>query len=72
MARGTAEAFNIVCCLGRSGKLDDSPQNKKQKAATALLRDNYMSKTLPDQSLHMDPKFLDRSVGFALWKFCLT
>ena len=39
MARGTAEAFNIVCCLDRSGKLDDSPQNKTQKAATALLRD---------------------------------
>ena len=39
MARSTAEAFNMVCCLDRSGKLDDSPQNKKQKAATALLRD---------------------------------
>ena len=39
MARSTAEAFNIVCCLDRSGKLDDSPQDKKQKAATALLRD---------------------------------
>ena len=39
ITRGTAEAFNIVCCLDRSGMLDDSPQNKKQKAATALLRD---------------------------------
>ena len=39
MARSTAEAFNIVCYLDRSGKLDDSPQDKKQKAATTLLRD---------------------------------
>ena len=39
MARSTAEAFNVVCCLDRNGKLDDSPQDKKQKAATTLLRD---------------------------------
>ena len=39
MARSTAEAFNIACCLDRSGKLDDSPQDKKQKAATTLLCD---------------------------------
>ena len=39
MARSTAGAFNMVCCLDRSGKLDDSPQDKKQKTATTLLRD---------------------------------
>ena len=39
MARSTAEAFNMVCCLDRNGKLDDSPQDKKQEAATTLLRD---------------------------------
>ena len=39
MARSTAEAFNIVCCLDHNGKLDDVPQVKKQKAATSLLRD---------------------------------
>ena len=39
MARSTAEAFNIVCCLDRNGKLDVVPQDKKQKAATSLLRD---------------------------------
>ena len=39
MAHSTAEAFNIVCCLDHSGKLDDSPQDRKQKVATALLRD---------------------------------
>ena len=37
MARSTAEAFNLVCCLDRNGKLDDSPQDKKQRAATTLL-----------------------------------
>ena len=41
MARSTADAFTIVCCMDRSGKLDDSPQDKKQKAATALLRDKW-------------------------------
>ena len=39
MARSTAEAFNVVCCLDRNGKLDDSSQDKKQKATTSLLRD---------------------------------
>ena len=38
MVRSTAEAFNEVCCLDRNRKLDDSPQDKKQKAATTLLR----------------------------------
>ena len=39
MARSTADAFNMVCCLDRNGKLDDSPQDRKHKAATTLLRD---------------------------------
>ena len=39
MARGTAEAFNIVCCLDRNGKLDGVSLDKKQKVATSLLRD---------------------------------
>ena len=39
MARSTVEAFNIVRCLDHSGTLDESPQDKKHKAATALLRD---------------------------------
>ena len=39
MARGTAEAFNIVCRLDRNGKLDEVPQDKKQKVATSLLCD---------------------------------
>ena len=34
MARGTAEAFNIVCRLDRNGKLDEVSQDKKQKFAT--------------------------------------
>ena len=39
MAHCTAEAFNVVRCLDHSSKLDDSPQDKKQKGATALHRD---------------------------------
>ena len=39
MAHCTVEAFNIAHCVDHSGKLDDSPHDKKQKAATALLRD---------------------------------
>ena len=39
MARSTADAFNIVRCLDHNGKLDDSPQDKKQKAATPCSRD---------------------------------
>ena len=39
MACGTANAFDIFCSLDREGKLDEAPQNKKQKVATGLLRD---------------------------------
>ena len=39
MACSTAEAFDIICRLDHDGKLDEAPQNKKQKLATGLLRD---------------------------------
>ena len=39
MACSTADSFDIVCCLHRDGKLDETPQKKKQKVATGLLRD---------------------------------
>ena len=39
MARGTADAFNIVCRLDHDGKLHEASQNKKQKVATSLIRD---------------------------------
>ena len=38
MARSTVEAFDIVRRFDHGGKLDESPQDKKHKAATALLR----------------------------------
>ena len=39
MACSTANAFDNVCRLDCDGKLDEAPQNKKQKVATGLLRD---------------------------------
>ena len=39
MAHNTMEACEIVCRPDHTGKIDDSPHGKKQKAATALLRD---------------------------------
>ena len=39
MTCSTANAFDIICSLDRDGKLDEAPQNKKQKLATVLLRD---------------------------------
>ena len=39
MARSTEDAFNIVCRLDHDGKLDEVPQDKKQKVATSLLCD---------------------------------
>ena len=33
MAFSTANAFDIVCRLDRDGKLDEVPQNKKQKVS---------------------------------------
>ena len=39
MAHNTVEAYEVACRLDHTGKIDDSPHDKKQKAATALLRD---------------------------------
>ena len=39
MVHSIAEAFNVARRLDHSGQLDDSPQDKEQKAATALFRD---------------------------------
>ena len=39
MACSTANAFDMVCRLDRDGKLDEAPQDEKQKVATGLLRD---------------------------------
>ena len=65
MAPSTAEAFNIVCCLDRSGKLDDSSQNKEQKAATALLRDKLFGARLCRTNLFtcLQNSWTDQSVS---------
>ena len=39
MAYSTADAFDIMCRLDRTGTLDEAPQNNKQKVATGLLLD---------------------------------
>ena len=39
MAHSTMEAYEIVCRLDRTGRIADYPNDKKQKAATTLLRD---------------------------------
>ena len=39
MACSTVEASEFVCRLDHAGKIADSPYDKKQKAATILLRD---------------------------------
>ena len=39
MVHNTVEAYEIVCRMDHAGKIDDSLLGKKQKAATALLRD---------------------------------
>ena len=39
MARSTNGGFDIVRRLDHSGKIDGSLQDKKQKTATAMLRD---------------------------------
>ena len=43
MARSTADAFNIVLCLDHTCKLDDAPQDKRPKVATASLRDKLLA-----------------------------
>ena len=39
MAYCTADAFDIVCRLDRTGTLDEAPQHTEQKVATGLLLD---------------------------------
>ena len=61
-------SINMACCLDRNGKLDEVPQDKKQKVATSLLCD----KLHLDQSPYGPPRFQDRSVVFDLRTFCFT
>ena len=49
MARNTMEAYEIVCRLDHAGQIDDSPHGKKQKAATALLRDKIRKQDFAKQ-----------------------
>ena len=46
MAYGTADAFDIVCCLDRNDTLDEVQQNKKQKVATGLLLDKLLKQDI--------------------------
>ena len=46
IAHSTANAFDIVRRLDRDGKLDEAPQNKKQKIATGLLLDKLYEKDI--------------------------
>ena len=66
MARSTADAFTVVTNL----MILHRTRNKRQPQH--LFATNYMSRTLPDQSLYEPPEFLDRSVVFALWRFFLA
>ena len=44
MAHSTMEACEYVRHLDHAGKIADSPSNKKQKAATTLLRDEIQKR----------------------------
>ena len=56
----TVEAFNVARCLDHSDKLDESPQNKKNKRLPQpCFATNYRIRTLPGQSLDVLPEFLD-------------
>ena len=72
MACSTANAFDIVCRLDRAGKLDEAPQNKKQKGATGLILTNYMSRILLGLFPFEVLKLWDRSVVIELRTSCTT
>ena len=73
MARSTAEAFTVACCLDRNGKFDDSPKDKKQKVASqAYSATNFIGRILLDRSPDNLPRFLGQSAVFALHRFFLT
>ena len=44
MAYGTMEAFDYVCHMDHAGKIADCPGDRKQKVATALLRDTIQKR----------------------------
>ena len=72
MARSTAEAFNIVCCLDRNDTLDEVPQDRSRRLPQACSVTNCISRILLDQSPYGPPKLWDRSVVIELRTFCLT
>ena len=72
MSRNTLDAFNIVCHLDHDGKLDEVSQDKKQKVATGLIRDEQHTQDLLDQSPYGRPKCWDRSAVIELRTSCPT
>ena len=72
MACSTANAFDIVCSLDRDGKLDEVPQNKKQKVATGLLLDKLHEQDFAVRIPFEPLKSWDRSVVIELRTSCST
>ena len=70
MAHGTMDAYKFVCRPDHTGKIADSPKDKKQKAATILVRDEIRCRTLPNLLLHVSPESLDQSEDSLLHRFC--
>ena len=53
--------YKYVGHLDHAGRIADSPSDKKQKAATALLRDAIQERDFFYRSLLVPPKSSDRS-----------
>ena len=72
MARSTADAFNFVRCLDRNGKLDEVPQDKKQKVATSLLRDELHRQDFAGPISLRASKVLGPISSYRVAEFCHT
>ena len=73
MACSTVNAFDIVCCLDRDGKLDEVPQSKKSRR---LPQDYFLTNCMSKILLGLFPfdplKSWDRSVVIELRTSCST
>ena len=70
MAHNTVKALDIVRRLDHDGKVDESPQGKKQKAATALLRDELQKQDFAKPVSSRASRILGPVSPFALHRFC--
>ena len=70
MVHSTMKAYELVSRVDGTGTIADYSNDKKQKAATNLLREEFKNRISPSMLLCVSPKLLALSVDSVLHRSC--